>query len=54
VDLDYQFESTVNPQAVFNVLWDTAAIFYRLRILRFYARRRALLGREGNHTAPIS
>jgi hypothetical protein len=46
VDLDYQFESTVNPQAVFNVLWDTAAIFYRLRILRYYARQLAALRRQ--------
>jgi len=41
VDLDYHFDSTVNPGAVFNVLWDTAAIFYRLRILRYYARQQA-------------
>jgi glycosyltransferase involved in cell wall biosynthesis len=43
VNLDYQFESTVNPKAVFNVLWDTAAIFYRLRILRYYDRQLARL-----------
>jgi glycosyltransferase involved in cell wall biosynthesis len=36
VDLDYHFESTVNPGAVWRILWDTAAIFYRLRILRYY------------------
>jgi hypothetical protein len=41
VDLDYQFQSTVSPKAVFNVLWDTAAIFYRLRILRYYDRQLA-------------
>jgi glycosyltransferase involved in cell wall biosynthesis len=46
VDLDYQFESTVNPQAVFNVLWDTAAIFYRLRILRYYDRQLAILRQQ--------
>jgi glycosyltransferase involved in cell wall biosynthesis len=40
VDLDYRFESTVDPGAVWSILWDTAAIFYRLRILRYYARRR--------------
>jgi glycosyltransferase involved in cell wall biosynthesis len=39
VVLDYKFESTVNPQAVWRILWDTAAIFYRLRIARFYRRR---------------
>jgi glycosyltransferase involved in cell wall biosynthesis len=38
VDLDYRFESTVNPGAVWRILWDTAAIFYRLHILRYYHR----------------
>src|SRR5204863_4483305 len=36
VDLDYRFESTADLKATWNVLWDTAAIFYRLRILRYY------------------
>jgi glycosyltransferase involved in cell wall biosynthesis len=40
ITLDYQFESTVNARAAFDVLWDTAAIFYRLRVLRYYKRRR--------------
>jgi glycosyltransferase involved in cell wall biosynthesis len=40
VKLDYQFDSTVNLGSAWNVLWDTAAIFYRLRILRYYKRRR--------------
>jgi hypothetical protein len=43
IKLDYQFESSVNIQAAFDVLWDTAAIFYRLRILRYYQRRRRAL-----------
>ena len=46
IDLDYQFDSTVNPQAVFNVLWDTAAIFYRLRIIRYYDRQLARLRQQ--------
>jgi len=41
ITLDYRFESTVNVAAAWHVLWDTCAIFYRLRILRYYARRRA-------------
>ena len=41
ISLEYQFESTVNLRSAWRVLWDTAAIFYRLRILRYY-RRRAL------------
>ena len=38
VQINYKFHSTTNPRAVFSVLWDTAAIFYRLRILRWYDR----------------
>jgi len=38
--LDYHFESTVNLRSAWRVLWDTAAIFYRLRILRYYERRK--------------
>jgi glycosyltransferase involved in cell wall biosynthesis len=54
IKLDYQFESTVNLAAAFDVLWDTAAIFYRLRILRYYKRRRQQLldaEQEGTKTA---
>jgi glycosyltransferase involved in cell wall biosynthesis len=40
VDLNYRFESTADLKAAWRVLWDTAAIFYRLRILRYYARER--------------
>jgi hypothetical protein len=43
ISLDYQFESTVNLRAAWRVLWDTAAIFYRLRILRYYEHRRLQL-----------
>jgi glycosyltransferase involved in cell wall biosynthesis len=38
--LDYQFDSTVDLGSAWRVLWDTAAIFYRLHILRYYERRR--------------
>jgi glycosyltransferase involved in cell wall biosynthesis len=44
IRLDYKFQSTITPRAVFNILWDTAAIFYRLRLLRYYDRRRLELG----------
>lgn len=43
VSLTYQFASTVNLGSAWRVLWDTAAIFYRLRVLRYYARRRRAL-----------
>jgi len=46
VMLDYKFESTADLKAAWRVLWDTAAIFYRLRLLRYYVRRRAVLDHE--------
>lgn len=46
ISLDYKFDSTVNLGAAWHVLWDTAAIFYRLRILRYYARRRRELAAQ--------
>lgn len=45
ISLDYQFESSVNMRAAWRVLWDTAAIFYRLRILHYYPRRQGELSR---------
>ncbi len=53
ISLQYQFESTVNLRAAWNVLWDTAAIFYRLRILRYYQRRRLQLAAQvGEEATP--
>ncbi|HKW72478.1 MAG TPA: glycosyltransferase [Candidatus Dormibacteraeota bacterium] len=43
ITLQYQFETTVNLHAAWNILWETAAIFYRLHILRYYVRRRTQL-----------
>ncbi len=40
VRLDYQFSGTaVNWKAVRRALWDTAAVFYRLRLRRYYQHR---------------
>lgn len=48
VRLDYQFTgSGVRSLAVLRALADTAAIFYRLRVLRYYERRRRLLEEVG-------
>ena len=48
IRLDYQFAgSGVHPVAVLIALTDTVAIFYRLRVLRTYQRKRALVGRFG-------
>jgi glycosyltransferase involved in cell wall biosynthesis len=46
VRLQYRFTgSALGSAAVFRALWDTAAVFYRLRLLRTYQRKRRLLGR---------
>jgi hypothetical protein len=55
VRLDYRFTgSAVRSRAVVRALVDTLAIFYRLRVLRTYQRKRTLLphGRSGA-VAPI-
>lgn len=45
VRLDYRFTgSGVRSRAVLRALLDTAAVFYRLRILRTYQRKQRLLG----------
>src|SRR5919198_1258901 len=44
IRLEYRFSgSGVGSLAVLAALWDTAAIFYRLRLLRTYERKRRLL-----------
>ena len=48
VRLDYQFSgSGVRSLAVVRALVDTAAVFYRLRILRYYERKRRVMGPLG-------
>jgi glycosyltransferase involved in cell wall biosynthesis len=47
ITLEYRFESSVNLVSACRVLWDTAAIFYRLHILRYYAHRLEQLKRSG-------
>jgi len=45
VRLEYRFSgSALGSRTVARALWDTAAVFYRLRILRTYQRKRGLLG----------
>jgi glycosyltransferase involved in cell wall biosynthesis len=56
VDLNYKFESTADLKATWHVLWDTAAIFYRLRIKHFYQHRRHELQevqRNGNQAPEV-
>jgi len=47
IDLDYKFQSTADLKAAWRVLWDTAAIFYRLYLLRYYSHQGARIEREG-------
>lgn len=58
VTLQYRFTgSGVRSPAVLLALVDTAAIFYRLRILRYYQRKRSLLpeyGRVAEHWPHVS
>jgi glycosyltransferase involved in cell wall biosynthesis len=45
VRLNYRFTgSALRSSSVLRALWDTAAVFYRLRILRTYQRKRGLFG----------
>jgi glycosyltransferase involved in cell wall biosynthesis len=46
VRLEYGFTGStgISPLAIAHALLDTAAIFYRLRILRYYRRRRVIVG----------
>jgi glycosyltransferase involved in cell wall biosynthesis len=45
VKLEYRFTgSALGSRTVARALWDTAAVFYRLRVLRTYQRKRKLLG----------
>ena len=54
VRLDYRFsESGLDLLAVAQALVDTAAIFYRLRILQYYRRRRRIVGERGA-AAPLT
>lgn len=46
VSIAYKFETTTGVRAVYNALWDTAAIFYRLHFLRYYDRRRSASGSD--------
>ncbi|MEA2634901.1 MAG: hypothetical protein QOH92_1668 [Chloroflexota bacterium] len=50
VELGYKFESTVNLKAAWRALWDTAAIFYRLHILRYYDRVSAVEATASDET----
>ena len=47
VRLEYRFTgSALGSVTVFRALWDTAAVFYRLRVLRTYQRKTALARRS--------
>lgn len=49
IALTYRFDSTVNIGSAIHVLWDTCAIFYRLRVLRYYQHRQAAIRKGSAH-----
>jgi glycosyltransferase involved in cell wall biosynthesis len=54
VRLDYRFAgSMLRSSAVMRALWDTLAIFYRLRILRTYQRKRRFLAAASFGELPL-
>ena len=54
VRLEYRFTgSALGSASVLRALWDTAAIFYRLRVLRTYQRKRGLLGARRLADVPL-
>ena len=46
VELKYNFGGSVLSQnmiqALYNTLWDTCAVFYRLRIIRYYDKKKVI------------
>jgi glycosyltransferase involved in cell wall biosynthesis len=54
VRLEFRFQgSALRSSSVIRALWDTAAIFYRLRILRTYQRKRGLVGLRVKPVEPL-
>jgi len=54
VRLEYRFSgSALGSRAVLRALWDTAAIFYRLRILRTYQRKQRFVGSSAAEALPL-
>jgi glycosyltransferase involved in cell wall biosynthesis len=54
VRLEFRFQgSALRSSSVVRALWDTAAIFYRLRILRTYQRKRGLVGLRVKPVDPL-
>jgi glycosyltransferase involved in cell wall biosynthesis len=54
VRLEYRFTgSALGSMAVLRALWDTAAVFYRLRVLRTYQRKRRLLAASAVREEPL-
>jgi glycosyltransferase involved in cell wall biosynthesis len=39
IKMNYKFKSSINIKSVFWMLWDTAAIFYRLKLIRYYDKK---------------
>lgn len=42
VEINMDFDSHVNRKAVWNMFWDTCAVFYRMKILKYYDRKKKI------------
>lgn len=54
VQIAERFTSTISPKAVWRTLLDTLAIFYRLRVTRFYGPRLAPASGDGQVSRPAA
>lgn len=46
IEINMSFDSHVNKKEVLNMFWDTCAVFYRMKLLKYYDKRRISLIRQ--------
>ena len=54
VTIQERFSSTIRPRSVWPMLVDTFAVFYRLRVLRYYDRRKQQVGQPSDCWSLVS
>lgn len=54
IEIRQQFTTTTDVRAAWKVLWDTAAVFYRLRILKYYDQPHTQPGLSREDGQPLS
>ncbi|MCX9028608.1 MAG: hypothetical protein OIN86_10575, partial [Candidatus Methanoperedens sp.] len=43
VEINMNFDSHVNKKAIWNMFWDTCAIFYRMKIIHYYDNKLGMI-----------